>query len=80
MKQKIQWKKENEKKKKIKNIIIRDIRSLFKEEDYYKPKRVSYFWKNNYIQYESNSDRNKDLSIEEYFNKIKPYLSDITDL
>ena len=80
MKQKIPWKKENEKKKEIKDIIIRDIRSLFKEEDYYKPKRVSYFWKNNYIQYESNSDRNKDLSIEEYFNKIKPYLSDITDL
>ena len=80
MKQKIPWKKENEKKKEIKDIIIRDIRSLFKEEDYYKPKRVSYFWKNNYIQYESNSDRNNDLSIEEYFNKIKPYLSDITDL
>ena len=80
MKQKIPWKKENEKKKEIKDIIIRDIRSLFKEEDYYKPKRVSYFWKNNYIQYESNSDRNKDLSMEEYFNKIKPYLSDITDL
>ena len=80
MKQKIPWKKENEKKKEIKDIIIRDIRSLFKEEDYYKPKRVSYFWKNNYIQYESNSDRNKNLSIEEYFNKIKPYLSDITDL
>ena len=68
------------KKKEIKDIIIRDIRSLFKEEDYYKPKRVSYFWKNNYIQYESNSDRNKDLSMEEYFNKIIPYLSDITDL
>ena len=37
------------KKKEIKDIIIRDIRTLFKEEDYYKPKRVSYFWNNNYI-------------------------------
>ena len=42
-------KKKMKKKKEIKDIIIRDIRSLFKEEDYYKPKRVSYFWNNNYI-------------------------------
>ena len=32
---------------------------------------------NNYVQYESKSNRNKTLSIEEYFNKIKPYLKDI---
>ena len=45
----------------IKDRIIRDIRTLFEqqEEEYYKPKRVSNFWNNNYIEYESNGDKNK---------------------
>ena len=34
---------------------------------------------NNYIEYESNNDRNKTLSVEEYLNKIRPYLKDITN-
>ena len=29
---------------------------------------------NNHIEYESNGDRNKTLSIEEYLNKVRPYL------
>ena len=29
------------------------------------------------IDYESNGDRNKTLSVEEYLNKIRPYLKDI---
>ena len=29
------------------------------------------------MEYESNGDRNKTLSVEEYFNKINPYLKDI---
>ena len=46
--------KESEKTKKqnerlIKDKIIRDIKTLFEqEEDYYKPKRISSFWNNNY--------------------------------
>ena len=36
--------------------------------NYYKPVRVNNFWSNNYIEYESNVDRNKTLSIEEYLN------------
>ena len=71
-------KKKKKKKKQIKDRIIRDIRTLFGEEDYYKPKRVSNFWNNNCIEYESNGDRNKILWIEEYLNKINPYLRDIT--
>ena len=47
------------------------------EQSYYKPVRVSNFWSNNYIEHESNSDRNKTLSVEEYLNKIRPYLKDI---
>ena len=36
--------------------------------------RVDHFWINNYIDYKSNDDRNKALSVEEYLNKIEPYL------
>ena len=55
------------------------MRNLFQheEEDYYKPVKVGNFWSNNYIEYESNADRNKMLSIEEYLNKIRLYLRDI---
>ena len=45
-------------------------------ENYRKPVRVSNFWSNNYIAYQSNSDRNKALSVEEYLNEIRPYLKD----
>ena len=56
----------------IKDRIIRDITTLFeKEDDYYKPKRVSNFQSNYYIKYESN------LSLDKYLNKIKPYLKNI---
>ena len=39
--------------------------------------RVSNFQSNNYVQYKSNGDKNRILSVEEYHNKIKPYLKDI---
>ena len=39
-----------------------------KKEDYYKPIRIENFYSNNYIKYESNGDRNKTLSVEEYIN------------
>ena len=32
---------------------------------------------NNYIEYESKSDRNKKISVEEYLNKVRLYLKDI---
>ena len=68
-----------DKKKKLKQLkILRDTKNLFEhEEKYYKPVRVSVFWSNNYIEYENNGDRNKTLSVEEYLNKIRPYLKDI---
>ena len=55
--------------KAIKDRILRDIKNLFEheeEENYYKPVRVSNIWSNNFIEYESNGDRNKILSTEEY--------------
>ena len=42
--------------------------------------RLSNFWSNNYIDYESHGDRNKAVSVEEYLKKIKPYLNDIINL
>ena len=57
-------KKENE------SIKDRDIRNLFEyeEKDYYRPLILYNFWRNNYIEYESNSDRNKTLTVEKYVN------------
>ena len=56
--------------------------ALFQQEDHcYKPIRVGNCWNNNYIEYESNGDKNKNLSVKEYLNEIKPYLRDaIIDL
>ena len=36
--------------------------------------RVNNFWSDSYIEYESNGDSNKTLSVKEYLNKTKPYL------
>ena len=65
-----------------KDRIVRDIMNLFEyeeEKNYHKLVRVRNFWSDNYIEYESNSDRNKTLSVEEYLNKIRPYLKDTTN-
>ena len=65
----------------IKDIALRNIKNLFEyekeEENYYKPVRVNNFWRNNYIEYISNSDKNRMLSVEEYLDKIRPYLRGI---
>ena len=66
--------------KAIKDRILKNIKNLFeheKEKSYHKPVRVTNFWGSNYIEYESNSDRNKTLPVEEFLNKIRPYLKDI---
>ena len=56
--------------------------TLYEQEgNYYKPTRVDNFWTNNYIEYRSYGDRNKNLPLKEYLEKIKPYLMDtIIDL
>ena len=33
-----------------------------KEENYYKPVRLSNIWSDKYVEYESNGDRNKTLT------------------
>ena len=56
----------------INDRIIKDIRTLSEqhEEDYHKPERVSNFWNNRHIEYESNDDKNRNLSLDEHLNKI----------
>ena len=65
----------------VNNIVLRNINNLSErqkeEENYYKPVRLNNFQSNNYIEYKSNGDKNKILSVEEYLNKIWPYLKDI---
>ena len=59
---------QKKKTKAIKDRILRDVKNIFEheeEENYYKPVRVSNSWNNNYIVYESNSARNKTLSVKE---------------
>ena len=85
MKQKKKKRKERNSKKQetnerlIKDRITRDIRTLFEqqEKDFYKPKRGSNFWNNNHIEYEINGEKNRNLPLDEYFNKISPYLRNI---
>ena len=58
----------------IKDNIITDIRINFdqeKEEDYFEPKTERNFWNNNYIEYETNGDKNRNLALGEYLNKIE---------
>ena len=47
------------------------------DEDYYEPIITKSAFNNNYIQYESGGNKDKNLSVEEYLDRIKPYLSDI---
>ena len=61
--------------------LFRDIISLFEsfEEDYYKLIRNSIAFSRNYIEYESNGDKDKMLSTEKYLDKIEPYLNNLID-
>ena len=59
---------------------IRDVGNLFNQstdKDYYKPIKTNSAFNGNYIEYESNGDKDKNLSAKKYLNMIRPYLSDI---
>ena len=47
------------------------------EEDYYKSIRVDNFQSKNYVEYESNGDGNKALSVKEHLGNIKSYMRNI---
>ena len=63
----------------IKDRITGDIGTLFEQQEIYdyEPKSVSSFWNNNYIEYDTNGDKNRHLSLDEYLNKIKPCVKNI---
>ena len=56
---------------------MRDLFDLSIDEDYYEQIIASSAFDGSYIQYEGKGDKGKNLSIKEYHNIIKPYLSDI---
>ena len=58
--------------KRIKDIVLRNIKNLFAV-------RVNNFLSNNYIEYKSNGDKNRILSVEEYLDKVIPCLKDIVN-
>ena len=71
-------KKNEHNEKLIKDRLIRDIWTLFEqEEDYYRPEMVNNFWNNRYIEYETNGDKNRTLSLSEYLNNIEPSFRNI---
>ena len=47
------------------------------EQNYYKTVRVNNIWSNNYIEHKINSNKNRILSVDEYLDKIWPYLKGI---
>ena len=62
---------------------IRDVKDLFDlsiDEDYYKPIITNSAFNKNYIQYESKGNKDKILTINEYLDMIRPYLSDIINV
>ena len=62
----------------IKKILYDPENNIFKpKEDNYKPVRIGNAFNSNYIEYKSNGDKDKTLSIKDYLDEIKPYLSDI---
>ena len=61
-------------------MIIRDLRFIYEpEEDYYEPRKTKVALGGNYVEYERNGDTGEVSSIEDYLNKLRPYLSDIID-
>ena len=59
---------------------IKDIENLFEaddNDDYYKPILVKSYFNESHKYYESRGDKDKKLSIEQYLDVIKPYLSDL---
>ena len=59
--------------KAIQYRIIRDIRTLFEQQeetDFYKRIRAGSFWNKNSVKYQSSGDRNKNLSMKEYLDKL----------
>ena len=71
------FKKDLEKLQKYQDNITYGLDYLFNEEDYYKPTEVKSAFDGNYVLYESSGDKDAELALYEYFDKIKPHLKDM---
>ena len=75
------YKVEKKKDNGINDNALKDMRIMFESDnkDYYQPVRFTNAFDDNFIEYESNGDKDKRLSIEEYLDKIRPYFINITN-
>ena len=68
----------DEKIEKTKKILYDPKNILFKpKEDNYNPIRIGNAFSGNYMEYKSNGDKDKILSIKDYLDETKPHLSDM---
>ena len=58
---------------------IRQIENLFEkiDEDYYKPIKTNGAFNDNYMEYESRGDKDRNFLLEDYLNIIRPFLKDM---
>ena len=76
----VKTKREVRKENRDEDKIFRDLRSLFDtEKDHHEPRKIASAFNNNYIKYQSMGNKDKNLSVKEYLDVIKPYLRDITN-
>ena len=76
------FKKDLEKLQKYQYNITYGLDYLFNkvnEEDYYKPAEIKSAFDGGYMLYESRGDKDAKLSIDEYFDIIRPYLRGVID-
>ena len=60
-----------------KNEKIDEIKkSVYGLKDSFKPYKFTSSFNSNYVEYRSSRDEDKNLSIKEYLDEIRPYLSD----
>ena len=52
-------------------------KSIYVLKDNFKPYKFTSSFNSNYVEYRSDGDEDKNLSIKEYLDEIRPYLSDI---
>ena len=68
-----------EKLQKYKYNITYGFKYLFNEEDYYEPIEIKSAFDDGYMLYESRGDKDAKLSIDKYFDIMRPYLKDVID-
>ena len=50
------------------------------KKNYYKPIKTKGAFNNNYIEYESRGNKNKNLLLEDYLDTIRPFLRDMINI